>query len=66
MAAILTTYDFATKTFGHTTTLVGDYCKDMPSVDAAFKEVLEARKQLIAKACTSSGSMGVYAGRQKK
>ena len=48
MGAIVTTYDFGTKTFGHASTIVGSYFEDTPEIDAVIKEIREAWKKLIA------------------
>ena len=50
MPAIMTTYDFTTKTFGHATMIVGNYLEiDTPGLDAAIKEIQEAREKLFKK-----------------
>ncbi len=47
MDVIITTYDFATKTFGHASMIVVDYCgENTPEIDAAIKEIMEAREKL--------------------
>ena len=47
MGAIITTYDFGTKTFGHASMVVGSYFEEnTPEIDAAIKEIMEAREKL--------------------
>ena len=41
---MITTYDFATKTFGHASTHLGDY--DGTVLPAVLEELREARKRL--------------------
>ena len=43
MPAIMTTYDFGTKTFGHASMIIGNYLEEnTPEIDAVIKEVTEA------------------------
>ncbi len=48
MPAIMTTYDFKTKTFGHATMLIGNYFEIfIPDFDVTIEEIQKAREKVL-------------------